>query len=108
MRRPKGKVQIRLGAKWDTGDMFKDRAAWLLESLNAYYSHCSGYCLSPARADILIRLYQSGFDPSRKYFGKNKEAYTYSRGELEGLTLKQALALCQPVTPNEPQPETPR
>lgn len=95
-------VQIRLGAKRDPDDVFKGRAEWLLEALGAYRSHRAGYCLSPKRADIFVKLYKNGWHASRrlmtywKYMEKDRTPYTFTRHGIDGnLPLKKALELCR-------------
>jgi hypothetical protein len=95
LHRPKNKVAIQLGPKEDTTDCFKDRAAWLLEGLNASYSHRSGYTLSPARAAIFVQLYQAGYSASWRLF-VSSQPVTFSLGDGLELTLKEALSAILP------------
>lgn len=92
--RPKGMLAVRLGPKPDAGDIFKDRAAWLLEALGAYYSHRAGHCLSPAKAEQFAKLYKAGFHASRRLFPSDKKPYTFSLADGPELSLKDALAQC--------------
>lgn len=93
LRRPKGKVQVQLGPKEDPTDYFKDRAAWLLEGLNATYSHRAGYCLSPTRAETFVKLYNGGWGAPMRLFADSPKA-TFSLNDGPELTLKEALAQC--------------
>lgn len=91
VRRPKGKVAVRLAPKTD-GDMFKDRAVWLLEALGAYYSHRAGFCLSPQRAEVFSKLYRAGWSASWRLMASDKEPCTFSPPDGETKhTLKEAL-----------------
>jgi len=101
LRRPRNKVQIILGPKEDPADCFKDRAAWLLEGLNAYHSHRHGYCLSPQRAEAFQRLYNAGFHASRRLFIKSKTPITFYQQNGPELSLKEALAQCPPPIPSQ-------
>lgn len=96
LRRPKGKVQVQLGPKEDPTDPYKDRAAWLLEGLNASYSHRAGYALSPARAEAFVRLYNGGWSASRRFLESDKTPVTFSpRCYIDKPhSLKEALSQC--------------
>ncbi len=100
LRRPRNKVQIVLGPKEDPEDCFKDRAAWLLEGLNATHSHRHGYCLSPQRAEAFQRLYNAGFHASHRLLFKSGPAKFHQHNGPQ-LTLKEALAQCPPLTPSQ-------
>lgn len=101
VRRPAGKVQVNLSPK-EPGEMFKDRADWLLEGLNASYSRRMGYCLSPRRAEMFVKLYEAGFWASRRLLASSGPA-TFSLAQGPEMTLKEALAACE--TPKQTEPE---
>jgi hypothetical protein len=95
VRRPKGMVKVQLAPKPE-GHIFKDRAAWLLEALGAYYSHRAGHCLTPERAKAFSILYKGGWHATMRLAARDKTPYRFFLEDENGksgekLTLKAAL-----------------
>lgn len=78
LRHPAGRVKMQLAPKADAGDIFKDRAGWLLDALGARYTHRTGSHLSPARAEAFNLLYRAGFHGMRRLTASDKRTPTYS------------------------------
>jgi len=52
----------------DSRDGFKGRETWLLEGLNASYSHRRGYVIPTSKLPVLEWLLANGWEASRRYF----------------------------------------
>jgi hypothetical protein len=78
------------------GSGFKGTGAWLAEALGGRWSRRNkGYAMAPNRALQWRALYLAGFEPSRRYFFKDRTPYTFERDGRK-LTLREALAEVAP------------
>ena len=87
-RYAKGKMLVRVT---DSHDGLKGRSSYLLDALNARYTHREhGYILSPGAVEKLIALYDAGFD-ARLRLHYPAETSRLHKGNGPDLSLPDAL-----------------
>lgn len=86
-RYAKGKMLVRVT---DNCDGLKGRSSYLLNALNARYTHREhGYILSPGAVEKLIALYDAGFDARVRMF--HASPVRLHKGDGPDMSLPDAL-----------------
>jgi len=93
LKRPAGRVQVKLADKSEHRKGTKDRAEWLLEALGAVWTRRTGYHIAKSKAEKFALLYIMGWSSSTmKILVHDARPQMFDKGGAASVTLSEAVA----------------